>query len=241
MTGIKGRPRIAVISPFLDRQHGTERCVVEQLEGLADDFEFHVYSARIADLNLGKIVWHRIPSIPGPHVVKYLWFFLANRASRWLDRHFRGAAYDLIYSPGINCFDAELIAVHIVFAEFYERARESLGFGQSPPSFWPRLLHRKIFYRLIIGLERRIYTRKDLPLVAVSGKVRDDLRRFYRCQQNLFVVYNGIDTNKFNSVVRQTLRANARNTMGYSSSDFVLLLIGNDWNKKGLPCLLEAV
>ena len=240
MTGTKGKPRIAVISPFLDRQHGTERCVVEQLQGLANDFEFHVYSGRIEGLDLGKIVWHRIPSIPGPHAAKYLWFFFANSAARWLDRNFRGVIYDLVYSPGINCFDAQLIAVHIVFAEFRQRVRDTLRFRRNPRSFWPRLLHRKIFYRLIISLERHIYKRRDLPLVAVSSKVRDDLRRFYGREQNLFVVYNGIDANKFNPTVRQSLRVKARDVLGYSPSDFVILLIGNDWNKKGLPCLLEA-
>lgn len=234
------KPRIAVVSPFLDRQHGTERCVVEQLDALADDFEFHVYSTRVADLDLKKIVWHRIPAIRGPHLAQYIWFFGANHFCRWVDRNFRKLAIDLTYSPGINCLDAELIAVHIVFAEFRRRTRDTLRLRINPLGFWPRLLHRRIFYQLIIFLERRIYTRADLPLVAVSGKVRDDLRRFYGHPQNLFVVHNGIDANKFNPTVRQSLRSTARNAMGYASSDFVLLLIGNDWNTKGLPCLLEA-
>src|SRR5258707_1570467 len=45
--------RLAVVSPFLDRVHGTERCIVEQLERLAarDDVEIHIYSQRIEDLN----------------------------------------------------------------------------------------------------------------------------------------------------------------------------------------------
>src|SRR5258707_13022225 len=45
--------RLAVVSPFLDRLHGTERCIVEQLERLAarNDMEIHVYSQRIEDLN----------------------------------------------------------------------------------------------------------------------------------------------------------------------------------------------
>src|SRR6266478_9416813 len=44
--------RLSVVSPFLDRVHGTERCIVEQLERLAarDDVEIHIYSQRIEDL-----------------------------------------------------------------------------------------------------------------------------------------------------------------------------------------------
>ncbi len=241
MTGIKRKPRIAVISPFLDRQHGTERCLAEQIEALADHFEFHIYSSRVTDLDLKKVVWHRIPPIPGPHLAQYIWFFGANQLCRWVDRAFRRLTFDLTYSPGINCFDAGLISVHIVFAEFNRLARGNLQFGSNPPRFWFTLLHRRISYRVFIFLERRVYSRQDLPLIAVSRRVRDTLQRFYGRQQNLFVVYNGIEPNKFNPSVRQALRAGARSGMGYSFSDFVLLLIGNDWTIKGLPCLIEAV
>jgi glycosyltransferase involved in cell wall biosynthesis len=234
------KPRIAVISPFLDKQHGTERCMVEQLDALADDFEFHVYSSRVDDLDLTKVVWHPIPAIPGPLLIKYVWFSCANHLCRWFDRTFRNFSFDLICSPGINCFDADLVLVHIVFAEFRRRAREGLRFRRNPPGFWLKLLHRRIYYSLTIFLEQRIYSRQSLPLIAFSRKVGDDLRRSYRRTDDVSVVYCGIDYNKFNWVARQNLRADARKTMGYSPKDFVVLLIGNDWIKKGLACLLQA-
>jgi glycosyltransferase involved in cell wall biosynthesis len=234
------KPRIAVISPFLDKQHGTERCMVEQLNALADDFEFHIYSSRVDDLDLTKVAWHPIPAIPGPLLIKYVWFSCANHLCRWFDRTFRNLSFHLICSPGINCLDADLVLVHIVFAEFWRRAREGLRFRQNPAGFWLRLLHRRIYYRLIIFLERRIYTRQNLPLIAFSRKVGDDLQRFYRRISGISVVYYGIDCKKFNQGARQNLRADARKAMGYSPQDFVVLLIGNDWIKKGLFCLLKA-
>jgi UDP-glucose:(heptosyl)LPS alpha-1,3-glucosyltransferase len=36
-------------------------------------------------------------------------------------------------------------------------------------------------------------------------------------------------------------RSAARNGRGLKESDFVLLLIGNDWRVKGLPCVLKAM
>src|SRR3989449_3842480 len=57
--------------------------------------------------------------------------------------------------------DADVISVHIVFAEFYRQIQPELRFRQHPVSFWPRLLHRKLYYRFIISLERRIYSRMD--------------------------------------------------------------------------------
>jgi UDP-glucose:(heptosyl)LPS alpha-1,3-glucosyltransferase len=237
----KTKPRIAVVSPFLDKQHGTERCVVEQLERLASDYEFHVYSTRIADVDLRRIVWHRIPAIPGPHLFKYIWFFCANHLCRWLGRTWGKIDFDLTYSPGINCFDAELIAVHIVFREFFERVHGSSASRAKHTGSWVRALHRRLFYRLIISLEGRIYTRQTLPLIAVSRKVENDLERFYGRRNYSVVVYNGIESKRFNLQVRESLRGRARDSLGYSHSDFVMLLVGNDWMKKGLSCLLEAI
>ena len=233
------KPRIDVISPFLDKHHGTELCIAEQIERLADEFDFHVYSTRISEVDTRKFTWHRIPDIPGPHLFKYIWFFCTNHARRWFERLFENNKAGLTYSPGINCFDADVISVHIVFAEFRRLAGGNLVLRANPVSSWVRLIHRRVFYRLIIWLEKRIYSRR-LPLVAVSGKVKAALARHYRAEDAI-VIPNGISSSRFNTEVRNKLRVPAREAVGFSSSDFVLLLIGNDWRKKGLICLLQAL
>src|SRR6266481_4276048 len=91
--------RIAVVSPFLDKQHGTERCVAEQIERLARHYDVHLYSGRVEDVDLSGIVFHRVPVLPGPHALAYLWWLAANHLQRLWDRHFRGLKYDLLYSP----------------------------------------------------------------------------------------------------------------------------------------------
>src|SRR2546422_1348874 len=161
---VSAKRRIAVLSPFVDKRHGTERCVAEQVERLADRCEIHLYSERVEDTDLSKIVWHRIPALPGPHAVKYVWWFAANHLWRWWDRRLHGLVPDLVYSPGINCVDADVISVHIVFAEFYRRVKKELSLRRNPMVTWPQLIHRRLYYRLIQALERRIYTREDLPL-----------------------------------------------------------------------------
>lgn len=232
------RPRIAVISPFLDKRHGTELCIAEQIERLADDFDFHVYSTRISDMDTRRFTWHRIPDTPGPHLFKYIWFFCANHMARWVDR-LHGTNPELTYSPGINCFDADVISVHIVFAEFRRLARASLTFRANPVHSWIRLIHRRVFYRLIIWLEKRIY-RHRVPLIAVSNKVKAALSRHYGVEHAI-VIPNSISSSRFNPEVRNRLRLAAREVLGFSPCDFVLLLIGNDWRKKGLLCLLQAL
>ncbi|HEV2382725.1 MAG TPA: glycosyltransferase family 4 protein [Terriglobia bacterium] len=240
MAGIP-RARIAVISPFIDKRHGTERCVAEQVERLARDYEVHVYSNRVEDVDPACMVWHRVPALPGPHLLSYCWWVLANHWCRWWDRRFRGLAPELVFSPGINCFDADVIAVHIVFAEFHRLARHTLKFHLNPVRSWPRLLHRRIYYRLVIGLERLVYGGKKSGLTVVSAKVARDLARYGRTEPDLPVILHGIDAQRLNIGTRARVRDSARHALGLNQDDFCLLLVGNDWKKKGLPCLLEAL
>ncbi len=180
--------RLAVVSPFIDRRHGTERVVLEQLERLARDYhcEIHLYAQRVADLAVvhpgegrdetkGVIFWHRVSSIPGPHLVQYVWWFVANTLHRLWDRRIRGLRPDLTYSPGINLRNADVIAVHIVFRAFFERVRQHLKFAQERPMRWPLLLHRRLYYQLIMILERLIYGRKRVKRASVAQGVAHQL------------------------------------------------------------------
>ena len=234
-----GKPRLAVVSPFLDKQHGTERCVAEQVERLARDYEVHVYSTRVKDVDPAAIVWHRIPALFGPYLLAYCWWFLANHLWRWWDQHVRGIHFDLIYTPGINCIDADVIAVHILFSELHSQVKNEVKLGLNPVSSWPRLVHRRLYYLLIISLERFIYRRKRLLLTTVSRKTASDLQR--HGQRNVCAIYHGVNTQRFNCQVHGQLRHEIKQLLGIPESVICLLLVGNDWKNKGLPCLLDAV
>src|SRR5882672_8085327 len=95
--------RLAVVSPFVDRRHGTERALAELLERLArqEHCEIHLYAQRVEGLALaqagaayspdaGAILWHKVSSIPGPHLLQFLaWLFL-NSFCRARDRWIHG-------------------------------------------------------------------------------------------------------------------------------------------------------
>jgi glycosyltransferase involved in cell wall biosynthesis len=238
---MKAKPRIAVVSPFLDKRHGTERCVAEQIERLARDYEIHVYSASIEDVDLSKIIWHRVPGLPVPHLASYIWFFLANTLRRWWDGLFRGRRFDLVFSPGINCLDADIIAVHIVFTEFYRLAHQELALRQNSARKWPWLVHRKLSYHLFMALERGVYAGDKALLAVTSHKMEHDLERCFGRKGRMALVYNGVDLDQMNPVRRESLREKARRDLRLSEGEFAILLIGNDWKKKGLRCLIEAV
>ncbi len=235
------RLRVAIVSPTIDKRHGTERRVAEEIGHLADRCEFHLYSSRVEDVDLARVVWHRIPELPGPHLAGYLWWFFANQAARWWQTRRGRCRYDLVYSPGINSLDADVISVHIVFAEFRRQVAAELAFRRNPLRFWPRLLHRRLYYALIVALERYVYPRRDISLLAISRKAVEDLACFYSQNQSLPVIYAGLDQRLFSPRRRAERRAQARQSLGLDEEAFALLLIGNDWKKKGLGTILEAL
>jgi glycosyltransferase involved in cell wall biosynthesis len=246
--------RLAVVSPFLDRQHGTELCVIEQIERLAcqHHWEIHVYSQRVRDVrglqlagdsvldSPGGIFWHKVSALPGPHLLNYLWWFVVNHWQRSRDLRSRKVQPDLVYAPGINCLDADVAVVHIVFHAFYERVRRELALHRNPVRTWPRLLHRKLYYRLIMLLEQKIYRNPRTHLIAVSGLVAKQLKTYFQ-RDDAAVISNAIDTVRFTPQARAAKRSSSRHLFGYIDSDFVVLLIGNDWKKKGLVTLLNAL
>jgi UDP-glucose:(heptosyl)LPS alpha-1,3-glucosyltransferase len=231
---------LAVVSPFLGKSFGTERVVIEWLDHLPDIFEIHVYSQHVEDLNPG-FRYHRVPKIPGPHLLRYLWWFIANRFLRSMDTLFNGLRYDLVYSPGVNCLDADVISVHIVFAKYLRQAHKELKFSENPISSWLRLAHRKVYYRLIVALEKRLYSDRNTTLVLCAKKTAKDLERFYGRSDPLPVLYFGIDHSVFNPVRRAALREKACLELGIPPGRFVVLMVGNDLRNKGIASMLAAL
>jgi glycosyltransferase involved in cell wall biosynthesis len=232
---------IAIVSPFIDKRHGTERRIAEWVSRLPSEYEIHIYSQRVEDLDLARMRWHRIPRIPGPHVINFLWWFAANHLWRWWDSRFRGLRHDIVYTAGTNCLNADLVSVHIVFAEFFRQVEPELKLSGNPLRFWPRLLHRRLYYRLIIFLERHIYLNRKTGLILISRKTAADLKHFYGRDDALPIVYIGLDHQIFNMESRLRSRAQAREKLGVGEDKFVLLLVGNDWKKKGLVPLIESL
>ena len=245
--------RLVVISPFLDRNHGTERAVSELIERLAQDYgcEIHVYSQRVEDLLLtpldgmsqaarGWIRWHRVVSVQGPYLIQYMWWFVANTLQRWWDVRFGKLSPDLVFSPGINACDADVIQVPIVFEEFYQRVKPQLRFRHAPRASWLRLFHRRLYYGLVRWLEGRIYRRSQVHLAGISGMVVAQLDAHFGRHDAVSIPY-GVDVKCFEPQARLQRRSVARADLNLVPQTFALLLIGNDWRNKGLLTLIEAL
>jgi UDP-glucose:(heptosyl)LPS alpha-1,3-glucosyltransferase len=238
--------RIAVISPFVDRQHGTERAVAELIERLSAQYQdqIELYAQRVTDLRIDSssqasendraaIRWHRVNSFPGPHLLQFLGWLMLNRSARERNENVTGQKSKVIFSAGINALDADAILVHVVFHRVAELQSSRGTFGL-------RALHRKLYYSLLCSLERRIYRNPSVTLAAVSPHTAQQLAHYFD-RQDVTVVPNGVDAQHFSPAFIASMRERSRGELNYSPNDFVALLIGNDWRNKGLSTLLAAV
>ena len=235
--------RIAIVSPFVDKKHGTERAIAELIEHLASNSAHvvHVYSQQMEDLEFsavqefknqhGNVCYRQISSFPGPHLFQFIAWYWRNRRTRLKDQE-NGRTFDAVFSPGINCSDADVIMVHAVFHRLARLQRRDGGWGL-------RDIHRRIYYRLLCRLERKIYSNPRIALAAVSERTANQLAHYFG-RNDVRVIPNGVDVRTFYPAARLTARSTSRQHFHYSEHEIVVLLIGNDWRNKGLAVLLLA-
>jgi UDP-glucose:(heptosyl)LPS alpha-1,3-glucosyltransferase len=97
--------------------------------------------------------------------------------------------------------------------------------------------------RALTFLERRIFERGGARFVMTNSRlVRDQVLHHYRVSEDrVRVMYNSVDTSRFNPAARERLGAPLRRRYGIGPEDRLILFAGNEFRLKGLSVLLEAV
>src|SRR5262245_43104673 len=101
------RPRVWVVTPELHRGAGTERALTEQIQRWQQRFEVRVYTMA-ADVDADEMTIRIVHGLPGPHVLRFGWWLIANGIRRAVDQR-RFGYPDAVVSPGVNCHDADAI------------------------------------------------------------------------------------------------------------------------------------
>ena len=119
-----------------------------------------------------------------------------------------------------------------------------LSHDQSEPTLHTlgsfRRAHRRAYYALLTRLERRIYSNPGVALAAVSARTAVQLNSYFH-RDDVRVIPNGVDSVQFSPSNRLSRRPEARLRRKLQPDDFVLLLIGNDWDVKGLATVIRAM
>lgn len=226
------RLRIAVLNRcFAPRCGGAERYSIKLCEALAQRHEIHVFAQEI-DAGLPGLHYHRVPR--------------PLRRMRWLNQLFYAAwtawatrhGFDVVHSHE-NTWVGEVQTIHVLpvrIGLFQNRNGQPLRglrrFGRALSLiFSPRLLT----YWLLEAA--RFRPRAGRVIVAVSETLRERMARAYPGSAAHFaVIPPGVEPPP-----QPLCQTQSRTRLGLPQSGPLLLFVGNDYAKKGLKVVLDAM
>src|SRR5690606_27078557 len=96
-------------------------------------------------------------------------------------------------------------------------------------------------YREFAALNRRQYAQDGRLVLALSRMVRRDLSADYGVKdEQLRLIYNGVDTERFSPVHRERHREPTRARLGVKD-ETLFLIVAHNLKLKGVPSLLRAM
>ncbi|MDL1985186.1 MAG: glycosyltransferase family 4 protein [Deltaproteobacteria bacterium] len=92
-------------------------------------------------------------------------------------------------------------------------------------------------------LEHRIFVDKGCKIVMTNSElVKRNIIEHYRVDpENIVVIYNGVNTSRFNPKVKEKFRSSLREKYGIKKEELVLIFVSNDFKLKRLDLVLEAM
>jgi len=228
---VKGPMKVALVRKDFDPNAGGAERYVANLAGalLAGGHEVHLYAARVKPPLPEGLVHHPVPLLKIWSPVK-LWSFILG-ARRALKRNAPRGGYDVVHGL-TQFFPGDVYRLgdgfHLPWLQV-----SSTRLGLSLKSLTAR-------NRAILGIERRImrlgsYRRVIAPSLLVR---RQAVRLFGARPDRTEVVYNGVDARAFAGAGEG---AAVRERLGIGADDVALLFVGQNYRRKGLDTVLEAM
>lgn len=142
-------------------------------------------------------------------------------------RSLRRHHYDVTHSHG-NIIGTDIITAHSCHKAGM-RAHRAQSFGVAD--------------KCRLYLEKKNYGEKRFKkIIAVAEGVKRELMSEYGISaDDVVVIANGVDLNRFNPHLRETKRYGIRRQLGLRDEDCVLLFVANEFERKGLRLLIAAM
>jgi len=222
--------RIAVLSRnFSGTGGGAERYSIALVEQLASRHEVHVFAQTISHNHPG-VTYHPIfLPLKRPRWINQLWFAYATwRATR--------SGFDIVHSHE-NSWHGNVQTVHVL------PVKHNLFAGRKGLDLWMRRLKVCTSPRLLVYLwleAARYAPRLRRGVVLASDTLRGVMEASYpQARSAMQVIAPGVSDvpGRASAPEQQTARA----ALKLPAQGAGLLFVGNDFRKKGLPALLDAL
>ncbi|MFH0888252.1 MAG: glycosyltransferase family 4 protein [Planctomycetota bacterium] len=237
--------RIAfVIYNYSESKGGVERYAYHLAEYLAKEGnEIHIFCHQAFEQpKSDRIILHTVPAFPFYPPLKY--FFFARNVAGMLkedkfdiiqhfgrtyyqDARLTGSSARQVYRVGSGCHWEYLKHRHPSMKNIFGRAIQYLN---------PR-------NRIIMSLEKKSFDSGAYKkIICISNKVKEEVQRYYHIpDEDINVIYNGIDLARFNPSGKNKYRAETRNELGITENEVVLLFVGSGFERKGLRYAIEGL
>ncbi len=230
--------KIAFVKQKYSDFGGAERYLAALIEHFAkSEHEIHLFAGewnvrkKETDVAPPRITFHKVPIIRGLSFLEVLSFAL--NARRILKRE----QFDIIHS-----FERTL------YQDVYRASdgchREWLIQRQKIDPWYKFFLHKiNPLHLSILWMERRIFREGNCrTIIAISKRVKEEIVKHYGVPpEKIKVVYNAIDTNRFDLKDKEATRNEVRQTLGILQTIPVLLFVGSGFQRKGLPFAIKAL
>ena len=228
--------KIALIRKCYTDFGGAERYTAALAEHLLKSgHEVHVFAN---EWKIGKketasslIVFHRVPMLKGLSVLEALSFAINSRRMlkrEWFDiiHSFERTIYQDIYRAGDGCH------------------REWLK-QRTKIDPWYKLISNRLnpLHLSLLWIEKKIFEHGNYKIIIANSKRgKDEIIEHYGVpSKKIKVIYNAVDTNRFNLNNPAEIRMKVRNSLGISARDRVLLFVGSGFKRKGLAATIKSL
>ncbi len=228
--------KIAFCMINCNRRDGSARAVNEVAERLADRHEVHVFARKVEDLNLQKILWHRVPGPGWPEVADFASY---HSTAGWM---LGAQQFDIVHSIGCNVPRADVVTIQNVQPA---KRRIMERFGRDERVSRLRQLTRMLYLRATSAAEYRLYThranRQPPMFLPVSRGTEAELRANYDIGPAMVrVIPNAADTAVFHPI-SESERQVWRERNGIASNGVMLIFAGGEWVRKGLDDAIRGI
>lgn len=210
---------------------GVERVVEELAKRFCLEHEVHVYAQSIVTGEGSQIYPHRIPQFRQSWSVNQALFFILSRL------YLSGQQFDIVHLHAPSLYKKGVITCHgIPQAGLLALKHVTPELRREIPL---RHIRRFIFMRPII--EYNFKRGRHKRVIAISSKINQDLVSICGTPlENISLVPNGVDLQRFLRTSRSRAREKIRKEFGLSQHHFVFLFVGNFFKRKGVQFLLPA-
>jgi UDP-glucose:(heptosyl)LPS alpha-1,3-glucosyltransferase len=177
-----------------------------------------------------SIFFHRVPAVSFNSFLRDLTFALLTK------RQVEAGSYDIVQSHDKTLHQDIYRAGDGCHIEWLRQRWKRTGWaGRLSMALNP-------YHWLILVLERMIFKqRRYRKIIAISEMVKRDIIEKYKVPaDDIDIIYNPVDLEKFHPGHREKYRQEIRRQYGIEDREFVALFVGSGFERKGVGYLIEA-